>query len=128
LSRLSELTEKLQAASLDASFFTMFFYEGPMMFFIASEKGYFIHANRMVEDLLGWSEEELCSRPWLNFVHPDDVNETLRVSKNMSSGHSVLWLKNRYLKKNGGYQTIRWITSSFVNGSSYCICEAVKDV
>ena len=42
------------------------------LFAVANFEGRFTHANPACEQTLGWGSEELCSRPFLDFVHPDD--------------------------------------------------------
>src|SRR6266511_901852 len=40
--------------------------------------GYFTSLNAAWERVLGWSREELMQRPFIDFVHPDDVARTAR--------------------------------------------------
>ena len=37
----------------------------------------FEELNRVWQETLGWSLAELYSRPWIDFVHPDDQAATL---------------------------------------------------
>ena len=46
----------------------------------ADARGYFISLNAAWENVLGWSREELTGRPFIEFVHPDDVERTLAES------------------------------------------------
>jgi len=44
----------------------------------ASEAGFFTRLNPAWERTLGWTAKELMSEPYISFVHPDDVDATLR--------------------------------------------------
>jgi PAS domain S-box-containing protein len=43
----------------------------------ASFDGYFQQVNPAFTTILGFTAEEMCSRPLLEFVHPDDRDPTL---------------------------------------------------
>ena len=43
---------------------------------VAGFDGYFKRVNPAFETVLGYSAEEICSRPFLDFVHPDDREST----------------------------------------------------
>jgi PAS domain-containing protein len=42
----------------------------------ASLDGYFLSLNAGWERLLGWTRGELMARPFVEFVHPDDVESS----------------------------------------------------
>jgi two-component system sensor histidine kinase EvgS len=79
------------------------------MLCISGADGYFKRINPGFTKTLGWSEEEILSRPFLDFVHPDDHAATLReVERQVSAGESVLHFENRYLHKNGSWRILSW--------------------
>lgn len=43
--------------------------------------GYFKYLNPAWEELLGYSEKELLSKPFLNFIHPDDHQKSVEEVK-----------------------------------------------
>jgi PAS domain S-box-containing protein len=71
--------------------------------------GYFKNVNPAWKRTLGWSANELTSRPFMHFVHEDDREETERESARLAGGdHETLVFENRYRCKDGSYRTILW--------------------
>ena len=60
------------------------------------------------ERTLGFTREELMSKPFIEFVHPDDRERTLKQNAEVRSGWQALSFENRYLCKNGSYKWFRW--------------------
>jgi len=78
------------------------------MLCIADIDGYFRQLNP-AWSRLGWSFEELCGRPFLEFVHPDDVAATLEVmGKLTTSDYSTVEFENRYRCRDGTYRWLLW--------------------
>jgi PAS domain S-box-containing protein len=75
---------------------------------IAGTDGYFKHVNPAWETTLGFSREELLSRPYLEFVHPDDREATIAEAAHVALGRSTLCFENRYLCKDGCYKWLLW--------------------
>ncbi|HVF63637.1 MAG TPA: PAS domain S-box protein [Casimicrobiaceae bacterium] len=73
--------------------------------------GRFHRANAAWEQALGWTAAELTSRPWLDFVHPDDVAHTVAADERVRSGTEVVEFENRYRHKDGSYRWISWNVS-----------------
>ncbi len=70
--------------------------------------GYFIRLNPAWERTLGFSREELMSRPFIEFVHPDDRERTLRQNAAVRAGGQALAFENRYLCKDGSFRWLLW--------------------
>jgi serine/threonine-protein kinase len=82
------------------------------MFCIATLTGYFVRVNANFPRVLGHSEQELLSQPFLNFVHPDDRPDTLEVMKGLLQGKPVIQFCNRYRHHDGHYLIIEWTAQS----------------
>src|SRR5437762_14137302 len=70
--------------------------------------GYFKRLNPAWERALGFTREELMSKPFIEFVHPDDRASTLNQNREVRSGGHALCFENRYLCKDGSYRWLRW--------------------
>lgn len=70
--------------------------------------GYFKRLNPAWERTLGFTIEELMSRPFIEFVHPDDRERTLKQNASVMAGRQAIAFENRYLCKDGSYRWFRW--------------------
>ncbi len=93
---------------------------------VAGFDGYFKQVNPAWTATLGWSVEELCSRPWLDFVHPDDRETTIRTGEALLAGQAVHAFENRYRCRDGGYRWLAW--NSFPLVAERTIFAVVRDV
>jgi PAS domain S-box-containing protein len=76
----------------------------------ASLDGYFTHLNPAWERTLGWTPAQLMSEPFITFVHPDDVEETLQRTRDLvsTSGAELQSFENRYRTSWGEFRALRW--------------------
>ena len=78
------------------------------LFGIADLHGRFERVNEKFTQVLGYSTEELTSRPFLDFVHPEDRQDTLDQVRRMALGEPAIQFLNRYLHANGHYLWLEW--------------------
>src|SRR4051812_24566798 len=76
--------------------------------------GYFKRLNPAWERTLGFTREELCRRPFLDFVHPDDRESTLAEMRKLSTGVNTISFENRYLCSDGNYKWLLWNATPLV--------------
>lgn len=88
--------------------YRLFFDLSMDMMCIAATDGYFKKVNQAFTRELGWSEDELLSRPIVSFVHPDDVDKTVEELQKLDEGIPTVSFQNRYLCKDGRYRILRW--------------------
>jgi PAS domain S-box-containing protein len=61
------------------------------------------------ERVLGWTREELMSRPMTDFVHPADRERTVQeLAKVTLPDYEVINFENRYRARGGGWRWLRW--------------------
>ena len=82
---------------------------------IADTDGCFRRLNPQWEVALGYPVAELVGRRFLDFVHPDDRETTLRAVSQLASQKEIQGFVNRYRRKDGSYCWIEW--RSFPSGS-----------
>ena len=70
--------------------------------------GYFKRLNPAWERTFGYTLKELTSRPFIEFVHPDDRERTLKQNAAVRAGGQALSFENRYVCKDGSYRWLRW--------------------
>jgi PAS domain S-box-containing protein len=80
--------------------------------------GTFVRLNPAWTTVLGYDVDELCSRPFVDFVHPDDVEATaLEAERQVSAGQSVINFQNRYRHQDGTYRWLEWSSSPSADGA-----------
>ena len=75
---------------------------------VARPDGYFDKVNAAFSRELGWTAEQLVSRPFFDFVHPDDVAATRAELESLSTGLPTLSFENRYARAEGGWARLHW--------------------
>lgn len=78
------------------------------LFCIANMEGFFERVNMNFPRVLGYSEEELIRRPYIDLVHPDDVLATSRTMQRLREGESVISFTNRYRCAAGHFVQLEW--------------------
>lgn len=78
------------------------------MLCIASVDGYFKRINLAFTETLGYTAEELLSRPFLDFVYADDVESTRKALEILKEGQPVTDFVNRYTRRDGSIRWIHW--------------------
>ncbi|MEM7688605.1 MAG: PAS domain-containing sensor histidine kinase [Pseudomonadota bacterium] len=91
----------------------------PEMLGILSDNALFEATNPAWFTTLGWTAEEIESRPFFDFLHPDDIAQAEEAFVEIQTGEPVLNFVNRYRHKDGSY---RWLSWNCVpeGGKFYC--------
>ena len=83
------------------------------MFCIADFDGNFTRVNPMWTRTLGYTEAELLSRPYMELVHPDDREATLRAADKLAEGEEIVYFENRYRHKDGTHRWLLWASTPY---------------
>ena len=103
-SQIGQFMERKQAEGELDRFFTM----SLDMLCIAGTDGYFRRVNAAWQKTLGYTRDELISSPYLDFIHPDDREETVRRAGGLEKGVNIVSFENRYRCKDGSYKWLFW--------------------
>lgn len=78
------------------------------MLCVADFNGVMLQVNPAWTECLGWSAQELTSRPMIEFILPEDHAVTQEVRKDIYRGIPVRGFENRYRCKDGSYRWLSW--------------------
>ena len=93
---------------------------------VAGFDGCFKQVNPAWTRTLGWSASDLLSKPWLDYVHPEDREATRKAGASLLAGQPVLGFENRYRHQNGSYRWLAW--NSFPLAEVGLIFSVVRDI
>ncbi|MGH9887724.1 MAG: ATP-binding protein, partial [bacterium] len=85
------------------------------MLAIAEFDGTFKQLNPSWEKTLGFSDDELRSRPFIEFIHPDDQPGTLEHLERLRTGAPSTYFEHRFACKGGGYRWLGWTAAPFLS-------------
>src|SRR5690554_3688683 len=85
-----------------------FFKLSPDLLCIAGYDGFFKRINPAVSDVLGYTPEELLSRPIDYFIYEGDKGLTDKYRENLVKGTPLLNFENRYVTKSGEIIWLAW--------------------
>jgi PAS domain S-box-containing protein len=98
------------------------------LFCIAGFDGFFKHVNRAFERALGYSEEELLGRPFLDLVHADDRRSSRDVLAELALGNNIVGFENRVICADGSVRWLEWNTRARQDqGFVYGVARDVTD-
>jgi PAS domain S-box-containing protein len=92
---------------------------------IANAEGRFVQINPAFTDTLGYSLAEFTARPFMDFVHPDDVEATAEKFAALEASRDVVGFENRYRCKDGSYRWLLWSASALRDGLTYAVARDI---
>jgi rsbT co-antagonist protein RsbR len=98
----------MRAPPEDDSIYRHFFEVSSDLFCIAGTDGFLKLLSPRWEQTIGFSKEELMSRPFIEFVHPDDAPRTQATIAATLAGGGPQFFENRCLCKDGSSRWLRW--------------------
>ncbi|MBN1186657.1 MAG: PAS domain S-box protein [Bacteroidales bacterium] len=86
----------------------LFFAHSIDLLCIADTNGNFIKLNPEWEKTLGYTLSDLEGKPFIQFVHPEDVQTTIEATNELANKNTIKGFRNRYRHKDGTYRWIEW--------------------
>jgi PAS domain S-box-containing protein len=99
----------------------------PGLICIADTDGYFKYLNPEWEKTLGYSLEELLSKPFMDFMHPDDLETTRKEIEKQCDGKATFHFENRYRCMDASYKTLEWRSTPSIDGRLFAIAIDISD-
>src|SRR4051812_7066130 len=85
------------------------FFELPVgLLCIVGYDGRFRRVSRGWTGVLGYSPEELVTRPYDEFIHPEDLESSARAFEAVTAGTGPVVFENRLRARDGRYHSLQW--------------------
>jgi two-component system cell cycle sensor histidine kinase/response regulator CckA len=94
---------------------------------IATSDGYFTKVNTAWHETLGYSEQELLSRSFIDLIHPDDIETTRAEVENVLASNATPNFVNRYRAKDGTYHWFEWNSTPIEEGVLYAVARDITE-
>ena len=122
LEKADVISEKLAKYNI---YMSSFFQLSNDLLTVASDDGYFKIVNKAWTEVLGYTADDLTSRQWIEFVHPDDIPKTIAIMDVLRKA-PLYGFQNRYRKKDGDYVTLSWNCVMERDGTIYAVARVVS--
>ena len=99
--------ERAQVVAEREQYFKFFQTSADLMCF-ADPNGAFLKTSPAFSETLGYTEAELVSKPFIEFVHPEDKQATLEEMASQQQKGLSLNFENRYICKDGSLRWLSW--------------------
>jgi PAS domain S-box-containing protein len=106
------------------------FFELPLdMLCIANMTGKFIKVSKSLVEMMGYSEVELLSRPFTDFIVSEDQGRTDIAYNELKKGKSIKNFENRYQCKDGSVKWLSWHSVAVPEeGIIYAIARDITEI
>jgi PAS domain S-box-containing protein len=98
----------------------------PDLMCILDRNGCFLALNPAWQDTLGWARVDMLGRPYLEFLHPDDIDRSVAAFEVVKRGEPVLRFENRYQTRLGDHRWLHWVAVPD-GGRFYCTARDVTE-
>jgi len=96
---------------------------------VVAQNDKFIKVNPSVVNVLGYTEKELMSKPFISFVFPEDVQATEKEIDQLKKGMSLVNFRNRWVCKDGVVKWLLWnATADVATGIFYARARDITEL
>lgn len=113
-----EVEESLKAAD---TFFNM-----SLDILVVASKNTFIKINPSLSKVLGYSDLELKSKPFTNYIFPEDLATTEKVLEELQKGTPLVNFENRWVCKDGDIRWLSWTAT--IDASTALLYAIARDI
>lgn len=100
----ADLTDQKRVEEERDQFFTLS--QDPMC--VAGFDGHFRKVNPALLDRTGYTRKQIMVRPFLDFLHPGDIEPTREAMRGLSKGRRTLSFEGRFRCADGHYRWLSW--------------------
>ena len=87
--------------------------------------GYFRQVNSAFEQTLGWSTDELLSKPFVEFIHPDNALTAQDNLRKLSQSPEIFQFECQFSCRDGAYKWLAWKVQPTSDNEAYAV---VRDI
>ena len=91
------------------------FKNSPTLITVIGLDGYMKKVSPSFTKIFGFSEEELLSTPYQDFLHPDEISVSFEKLKEITQGYTPKSFEGRCKTKNGEWKWISWTPSEIIS-------------
>ncbi|MFZ1290352.1 MAG: ATP-binding protein [Melioribacteraceae bacterium] len=81
--------------------------------FISGFDGYLKEFNSTWTKILGWKNKELLSKPWIEFIHKDDIDSKINLLKSKITRTECIQFTNRVMCQDNTFRWLSWNLYSY---------------
>jgi PAS domain S-box-containing protein len=118
-----DITERKRAEEELTSFFNV----SSDWICVANTDGYFTRVSPVCEQMLGWRGSDFVGEPFMDFVHPEDIDATQQAIERQLSGEPVIAFVNRYRCKDGSYRWLEWAATPAIGKTVFAIARDITE-
>ncbi len=124
---VQDITARKRAEEEREQFFKFFNTSNDLMA-IAGLDGLFKTVNPTWTTVLGYTNEELLQKPFVEFIHPEDVMQTVtEIDRQVANGSSTEYFENRYRCKDGSYKWLEWKAAPPKDNLIYAVARDITE-
>ncbi len=82
--------------------------EAPAMRATIGLNGYFVAVSAAWQRILGWNSAELVAQPFIERIHPDDLDTVIAAVHHLQKGGEQANFCGRFRRRDGTYVQLHW--------------------